>query len=130
MISRFFVPSPPKIAVSNIISPVIALYIAATISSTAPPITDVGISEFLRGGIFLLSVLPTKRLPVKTAKSSIQLQTSESQKFIIFVSFANVFISVVYVNILEGAEAFATLKLIDFATVVDIQLVPAKDSDG
>ena len=107
-----------------------SLYIAATISSTQPPITEVGMSELRRSGIFLLKVLPTKRLPVRTAKSSIQLQTSESQKFIIFVSFSYVIVSVIYMYILEGAEALVALKLIDFTVVVDVSLVSAKHGDG
>ena len=35
--------------------------------------------------------------------------------------------SVIYVNVLKGAEAFVSLKLIDFSTVVDIKLISAEN---
>ena len=50
-------------------------YTEDTIKSIKPPKTDVGINDLLSKGIFFLSMLPTSKLPKRTAKIIINPQT-------------------------------------------------------
>ena len=121
--SKVAVPFPPKKAVSNMMSPVNALYTPATTIKTPPPKTDVGISDACKGLIFFFRTFATRRLTSNTAIRLKLLHTLKSQKFSICVPSCHVFIAEIDIYIFQRVESFATLQLIHMLVMVNIQLV-------
>ena len=98
-------------------------YIPSKTSNKIPANTDVGINDTFNIFIVFFKVLATNKLSNSMPIKLTVPHTLDPQKPSIFISSADVFISVINMHVFECIQALSALQLIYFFTSIYVQFI-------